>query len=261
MAMTATPAFAHKLTIFTLFITALAFTPFQASAKNILIFAAASTADALNAVIKAYPDKTNVIRVSYASSGALARQIENGAPATLLISASTPWTKRLAQRNLLAKSGTINLLHNRLVLAAPKSSKLKIKIIKGFGIVAKIGNGRLAIGDPSHVPAGIYAKAALKNLGVWRSVSRRTARTSDVRGTLALIERGEVPVGIVYKSDVIASKRAKVLDIFPEQSHPPILYPLSIIKEHETIAARRLYNFLQSETASAIFGKFGFGVN
>jgi len=260
MEMTATRAFAHKLTIFTLFVGGLVFATFQASAKNILIFAAASTADALNAAIKAYPDKTNAIHVSYASSGALARQIENGAPATLLISASTPWTIRLAQRKLLAKNGTINLLHNRLVLAAPKSSKLRIKITKGFDLAVKIGNGRLAIGDPSHVPAGIYAKAALKKLGVWNSLSRRTARTSDVRGTLALIERGEVSAGIVYQSDVFASKRTKVLDTFPAQSHPRINYTLSIIKEHDTEVARRIYNFLQSANASTIFKKFGFGV-
>jgi molybdate transport system substrate-binding protein len=260
MEMTTIRAFAHKLTISSLFVGALAFTPFQASAKNILVFAAASTADALNAAIKAFPDKTNPIRVSYASSGALARQIENGAPANLFLSASPPWTKRLAQRNLLAKNGTINLLHNRLVLAAPKTSKLKIKIAKDFDLAAKLSNGRLAMGDPSHVPAGIYAKAALKNLGVWSSLSRRTARTSDVRGTLALIERYEVPVGIVYQSDVFASKHTKVLDTFPEQSHPPILYSLSIIKEHEAKAARRIFNFLQSANASAIFKKFGFSV-
>jgi molybdate transport system substrate-binding protein len=260
MEMTATRAFTHKPTIYALFVGVVVFTPFQLSAKNILVFAAASTANALSAAIKAYPDKTNPIRVSYASSGALARQIENGAPATLFLSASSPWTKRLSQRNLLAANGTINLFKNRLVLAAPKSSKLKIKITKDFDLAAKLSNGRLAMGDPSHVPAGIYAKAALKNLGVWRSLSRKTARTPDVRGTLALIERDEVSVGIVYKSDIIASKHTKVLDTFPEQSHPPILYSLSIIKEHETKAARDIFNFLQSANASAIFRKFGFGV-
>jgi len=256
MAMTAT----RKRTIFTLSICALAYMPIQASAKNILIFAAASTADALRAAIKNYPDKSYPIRVSYASSGALARQIENGAPTALFLSASVPWTKRLTRKNLLAENGTTNLLNNRLVLAAPASSKLKIKIVKNFDLAVKLGNGRLAIGDPSHVPAGIYAKAALEFLGVWQSVLRKTARTSDVRGSLALIERGEVPAGIVYQSDVIASKRAKILDTFPEQSHPPILYPLSLIKEHETKAARRFYNYLQSENATAIFRKFGFGV-
>jgi len=258
--MTATRAFAHKLTTFTLVIGGLAFAPLQATAKNILIFAAASTAEALNAAIKAYPDKTNLIRASYASSGALARQIENGAPAALFLSASVAWSKRLTQRDLLAANATINLLHNQLVLAAPKPSKLKIKIFKGFDLAAKLNNGRLAMGNPSHVPAGIYARAALKNLGVWSSLSRRTARTSDVRGTLALIERGEVPAGIVYQSDVIASKWAKVLDIFPAQSHSPIVYPLSIIKEHESQAVRHFYNFLKSQKASAIFRKFGFGV-
>ena len=231
----------------------------SASARNILVFAAASSANALNMAIEENPDKTNAVKVSYASSGALARQIENGAPASLFLSANELWTKRLAQQNLLSQEGHTNLLFNRLVLAAPKSSKLDIKIAKNFDLIKQLGNGRLAIGDPSHVPAGIYAKTALKNLGVWKLLASRTARTSDARNTLALIERAAVPVGIVYRSDVIVSDRARIVDTFPETAHPPIVYQLSIIKEYDTAEVRRFFKFLKSNKARAIFKKYGFG--
>ena len=228
-------------------------------AKDILVFAAASSANALNTAIKENPDKTNAVKVSYASSGALARQIENGAPASLFLSANELWTKRLAQQNLLSMRGRTNLLFNRLVLAAPISSQLDIKITKGFDLVNQLGNGRLAIGDPSHVPAGIYAKIALKKLGVWKLLASRTARTPDARNTLALIERAAVPAGVVYRSDVIVSDRAKIVDTFPETAHPPIVYPLSIIKKYETAEVRRFFEFLKSSKAIEIFQKHGFG--
>jgi len=230
-----------------------------ASAQDILVFAAASSAEAFNRVIKENPNKTYAIKVSYASSGALARQIENGAPASLFLSANELWTKRLAQKNLLSKRGSVNLLYNRLVLAAPITSKLDIKITKGFDLLNQLGNGLLAIGDPSHVPAGIYAKTALKNLRVWKLLTSRTARTPDARNTLALIERAAVPAGIIYRSDLIASARIRIVDTFPENVHPPIVYPLSIIKEYDTAEARRLFEFLQSNRAIAIFKKHGFG--
>ena len=176
----------------------------SASAQDILVFAAASSAGALDKVIKEDPNTTYTVKVSYASSGALARQIENGAPASLFLSANELWTKRLAQKNLLSKRGSVNLLYNRLVLAAPITSKLDIKITKGFDLLNQLGNGLLAIGDPSHVPVGIYAKTALKNLRVWKLLTSRTARTPDARNTLALIERAAVPAGIIcllYTSD------------------------------------------------------------
>lgn len=232
---------------------------YSASAKDILVFAAASSATALNIAIRENPDKINAVKVSYSSSGSLARQIENGAPASLFLSANVLWTKRLAQQNLLSEKGSINLLYNRLVLAAPITSQLDIKITKGFDLLNQLGNGRLAIGDPSHVPAGIYAKIALKNLKVWKLLTSRTARTPDVRNTLALIERAAVPAGIVYRSDIIVSDRAKIVDTFPQTSHPPIVYPLSIIKEYDTTEVRRLFEFLKSNKAIAIFKKHGFG--
>ena len=229
-------------------------------AENILFFAAASTADALNGAIKAYSDKSIRVRASYASSGALARQIENGAPVALFLSASPLWTKRLAARKLLAPGGNQAFLGNRLVLAIPKSGNLKIEIRKGFPLAKILGNDRLAIADPAHVPAGTYAKKALMTLGVWNTLARRTARTSDVRSALALIERAEVPAGIVYRSDVIAAKNTKVVGLFPENSHPPIIYPLSIVKQFETAAVRKFFDYLQTPRVAHRFRKFGFEV-
>lgn len=231
-----------------------------ARGENILFFAAASTADALNGAINAYPEKDIQVRVSYASSGALARQIENGAPAALFLSASPLWTKRLASINLLAKDGNLPFLGNRLVLAIPNTGKLKIVIRKGFPLAQKLAAGRLAIADPAHVPAGIYAKQALTTLGVWSTLARRTARTSDVRSALALIERVEVPAGIIYRSDVIAAKNVKIVGMFPENSHPPIIYPLSIIKQFETPAVRKFFDYLQTPVATKFFQNYGFEV-
>jgi len=230
-------------------------------AENILFFAAASTADALNEAIKTYPVKTVAVRVSYASTGALARQIENGAPAALFLSASPLWTNRLASKNLLANDGNKPFLGNRLVLAAPKSGRVTIDIKKGFRLAEKLNGGRLAIADPSHAPAGIYAKAALQTLQVWNELARKTARTSDVRSALALIQRAEVPFGIVYRSDVIAVKDVNVIGTFPKSSHPPIIYPLSIVKKFETPAVRMFYDYLRSKKAETIFDKFGFEVS
>ena len=230
----------------------------SSSAQDILVFAAASSAGALDKVIKEDPNTTYTVKVSYASSGALARQIENGAPASLFISANKLWNKYLAQKNLISKEGSVNLLYNRLVLAAPITSKLDITITKSVDLLSELGDGLLAIGDPSHVPAGIYAKIALKNLGVWKLLASRTARTADARNTLALIERAAVPAGIIYKSDLIASSRARIVDTFPENVHNPIVYPLSIIKEFDTAEARRLFEFLKSNRAMAIFRKHGF---
>ncbi len=229
-------------------------------AENILFFAAASTADALNAAINAYPSKKVRIRVSYASSGALARQIENGAPVALFLSASPLWTKRLTAKNLLAKDRSSPFLGNRLVLAIPQTGKLKIKIEKGFSLASMLGSERLAIADPAHAPAGIYARESLKSLGVWKDISRKTARATDVRSALALIQRAEVPAGIVYRSDVVAVKNVKIIGTFPKNTHPPIIYPLSIVKQFETPAVRKFFDYLRTPVSVEIFQKFGFEV-
>ena len=234
--------------------------PASVLAQNILFFAAASTADALNEAIKAYPDKKVRIRVSYASSGALARQIENGAPVSLFLSASPLWTKRLTSKGLLAKDRNRPFLGNRLVLAIPETGDLKIKIAKGFPLASLLGNNRLAIADPAHAPAGIYAREALRTLGVWNELARKTARTSDVRSALALIQRAEVPFGVVYRSDVIAVNDVKIIDTFPGNSHSPIIYPMSVVKQFNTADARKFFDYLHSPKAVLVFKKFGFDV-
>lgn len=230
-------------------------------AAKILIFAAASTAEALDKTILAFNKKVKVrIRVSYASSGILARQIENGAPANLYLSAAIEWTQRLLKQRLLVDLGNNIFLGNRLVLCAPKQEGFELKIEKGFPLLNILRGGHLAIGDPLHVPAGKYARAALRSLGVWKNIEKSTARTTDVRNALALIEMGEVAAGIVYRSDAIASQKVQIIDIFPLTSHPPIRYTLNIVKENDKPAVRHFYKFLESQTSKTIFMRYGFEV-
>ncbi|MEE2956500.1 MAG: molybdate ABC transporter substrate-binding protein, partial [Pseudomonadota bacterium] len=200
------------------------------------------------------------IRVSYASSGILARQIENGAPANLYLSAAIEWTQRLLKQRLLVDLGNNTFLGNRLVLCVPKQEVFELKIERGFALLNSLRGGHLAIGDPLHVPAGKYARAALRSLGVWKNIEKSTARTTDVRNALALIEMGEVAAGIVYRSDAIASQKVQIIDIFPLTSHPPIRYTLNIVKENDKPAVRHFYKFLESEISKTIFMRYGFEV-
>ena len=233
----------------------------SARADKILIFAAASTAEALDKTILSFNKMDRIrIRVSYASSGILARQIENGAPANLYLSAAIEWTERLLKQRLLVNFGNNTFLSNRLVLCTPKQGTLELKIERGFALADSLRGGHLAIGDPLHVPAGKYARAALHSLGVWDKVVKRTALTTDVRNALALIEMGEVAAGIVYRSDAIASKKVRIIDTFPLTSHPPIRYTLNIVKENDTPVVREFYKFLRSQPSKTIFTGYGFEV-
>ncbi len=228
----------------------------------VLVFAAASTADAMTRAGAAHRAASGggggPIRFSFAASSTLARQIENGAPAGLFVSANRNWMDYLSRRGLIVTGSRVDLLHNRLVLIAPLSSPLGIRIGPGFPLAAALGDGRLAIADPAHVPAGIYARQALTRLGIWRDVRLRTARAGDVRAALALVERGEAVAGIVYASDAMASRNVRTLDVFPRDSHDAIAYPAALVKANDSIAARRFLNFLKSAPAQAIFARHGF---
>lgn len=242
-----------------------------AAARDILVFAAASTADALTAALTTYTDQTGVaVRASYASSGALARQIDHGAPAALFISANVAWMAWLDDRARLARRSRVPLFGNRLVLIEPKPEESKRpnsdKLVASTPLnsrdirshIMRQREGRIAIADPDHVPAGTYAKEALTSLGLWEIASKMAVRTRDVRAALLLVERGEAPLGVVYKSDAQASSKALVLNTFPKKTHRPIRYHLAIIEEQDSRAARRLHTFLQSLPAKATFGRFGF---
>ena len=227
------------------------------------MFAAASLTDALNDVGTAWQKQGHTpIRFAYGASSTLARQIEQGAPANLFASADAQWMNYLAKRNLLAPGTRHDLLSNRLVLIVPASHPVHVDIKPGFDLAGLLGpGGRLAVGDPAHVPVGIYAEQALKNLGVWDYAKAHLAPAADVRSGMLLVERGEAPAGIVYATDAAVSKNVVVAGVFPADSHPPITYPFAIVKGGDTAEARVLLRFLAGPEARAIFTRRGFGTD
>ncbi|MEO3989455.1 molybdate ABC transporter substrate-binding protein [Pseudocitrobacter cyperus] len=231
-----------------------------ADESKITVFAAASLTNAMQYIAKEYKKEKNVDVVSsFASSSTLARQIEAGAPADLFISADQKWMDYAAGKKAIDTSSRKTLLGNSLVVVAPKASvQSEITISAKTDWVSLLKGGRLAVGDPDHVPAGIYAKEALQKLGAWDTLSSQLAPAEDVRGALALVERNEAPLGIVYGSDAVASKGVKVVGTFPEDSHQKVEYPLAIIDGHKNDAVTAFYDYLKGPQASAIFKQYGF---
>jgi molybdate transport system substrate-binding protein len=233
--------------------------PAYAAPAPMLVFAAASQQDALNAVIGAWHEHGGApVKAVYASSSTLARQIAEGAPADVFISADIKWMDYLARRGLLRRSTRVNLLGNRLVLIAPANSRIHVVIKRDLDLAALLAGGHLAMGDPDHVPAGIYGRQALQYLGVWKSVSQAVARADNVRAALALVSRGEAPLGIVYASDALVDPRVRVVGRFPADSHPPIVYPAAIMAAGKARDAMAFLAFLQSRDAGRLFQKYGF---
>jgi molybdate transport system substrate-binding protein len=232
------------------------------AAEPVYVFAAASLKGALDEVARAYAGPRPVL--VYGASSRLARQIERGAPAALFISADQQWMDYLAAHGAILAETRRDLLGNRLVLIAPRASGVQLRIAPGMPLAAALGGGRLALGDPAHVPAGIYARAALEKLGLWESVRRRLAPAEDVRTALALVARGEAPLGIVYQTDAAAEPAVRVVDRFDESLHPPIVYPLALVKSAGAAArapsnsAREFAAYLQSPAAASIFAAQGF---
>lgn len=234
-----------------------------AHAEDLLVFAAASTKNAVDDIIEAYEAKGGGINVeaSYASSSDLAKQIENGAPAALFISADTKWADYLSTRDLVAADGRRDLLGNSIVLIAPQGSSLTADLKDPDSLHAALADGKLAMGDPDHVPAGRYGKAALETLGIWASVEGQVARAKDVRAALALVERGEAAAGIVYATDAALSDEVEVVATFPSGSHQEIVYPLMLIAGQDGDAAKDFYAFVAGADARAIFVRYGFSIN
>jgi molybdate transport system substrate-binding protein len=233
----------------------------RAQDAKLIIFAAASLKDALdeaNAVFR--QDTGKQTATSYAASPTLAKQIEAAAPADVFISADLDWMDYLATRNLIKPETRTNLLGNRLVLIAPVESSIKLGIAPNFPLAEALGNGRLAIADPSSVPAGKYGKAALEALGKWASVAGKLAPAENVRATLLLVSRGEAPLGIVYQTDAAADKGVRILGAFPENTHPPIIYPIAVVASSANTAAPNYIAFLRSPAARSIFERQGFTV-
>ena len=224
-----------------------------------LVFAAVSLTDALTAVVEAY-EQTGEPKpaVSFASSAVLARQIENGAPADIFISADEQWMDYVAARNLIEPASRLMLLGNRIVLVSTADTPLTVEIGAGFALAKALGTGKLALADPDSVPAGRSAMAALENLGVWREVEANVVRTENVRAALAFVERGEAKAGVVYATDAALAENIKIVGTFPEISHPAISYPIALVGLKPSDAARRFSDFTRSETAKEIFRGFGF---
>lgn len=231
------------------------------AAENITVFAAASLTNALQDIVSQYEKNKHEIKIvtSYASSSTLARQIEQGAPADLFISADQQWMDYATQKNSIESDSRYTLLGNDLVLIAPAEAKAKaVTIDKNTDWKSLLKGQRIATGDPDHVPAGIYAKEALQNLGAWDTLSPVMARANNVRAALALVERNETPYGIVYGSDAVASHNVTVVGRFPENSHKPVEYPMAIVKDHRHPAVSAFYDYLKGPEAAAIFKKYGF---
>lgn len=236
--------------------------PSRAESEPILVFAAASMKNALDEAAKKWTEKSKVeVKSSYAASSALAKQIEAGAPADIFISADLDWMNYVEGKKLIKTGTRSNLLGNSIVLIANKDwNKGDVKIANGFPLAKLLGDGRLSMADTATVPAGKYGKAALEKLGVWDSVSSKLAQAENVRAALALVGRGEAPLGIVYKTDAAADPNVKVIGTFPDDSHKPIVYPAAQTETSKNAKAAELLKYLASPEARAIFEKHGFTV-
>jgi molybdate transport system substrate-binding protein len=227
--------------------------------QTITVFAAASMKNAVDDINAAFTKATNVkVTASYAASSALMKQIEEGAPADVFASADLEWMDYGSQKKVIKDDTRVNLLGNRLVLIAPKDSKINnVTIAPGFDLAALVGDGRIVTGDVRAVPVGKYAKAALEKLGSWTAAERKFAMADNVRAALTLVARGEAVLGIVYETDAKVEPGVKIVGRFPEDSHPPIVYPVALTTNAKPAAARYL-DFLRSQTAKSVFETYGF---
>jgi molybdate transport system substrate-binding protein len=233
--------------------------PVAAQDKSITLFAAASLKNAVDEINARLTARSGIkVVASYAASSALMKQIEQGAPADVFASADLDWMDYGAQKKLIQDDTRLNLLGNRLVLIAPKESRLgSVTIAPGFDLAGLAGDGRIATGDARAVPAGKYAKAALEKLGSWAAAEKKFAFAENVRAALVLVARGEVPLGIVYETDAKVEPNVKVVGTFPAESHPPIVYPVALTAIARPDAAQYLAH-LRSQEAKAVFERYGF---
>jgi molybdate transport system substrate-binding protein len=226
--------------------------------RGVLVFAAASLANVLGDLDTAFTARSGIqVTSSLAASSTLAKQIEAGAPADVYFSADLQWMDYLQQRGLLRPGSRQDVAGNALVLIAPAGRALRVRIAPGFNLAALLGAGRLAVADPDSVPAGMYAREALRNLGVWNSVATRLVRAENVRAALAYVARADAPLGIVYRTDALVEPRVRVVGVFPAASHSPIVYPVALTRRANEKAARYLA-FVTSADAQPIFRKWGF---
>jgi molybdate transport system substrate-binding protein len=227
--------------------------------EPILVFAAASMTNVVDEFVDfCKRGEPEPIRTSFAASSVLAKQIEHGAAATLFVSANTAWMDYLDQRALLAKDTRYHLAGNSLVMITPISSSLPENLAPDEVLATLSTDDRIAMGDPDHVPAGIYAKAALEYTGAWEEVRERAARTANVRAALALVETGATSLGIVYATDARASRKVRIVTVFAPESHPPIVYEAALLRDRDSPAARRLFACIRGAEAARILERRGF---
>ena len=253
--------FSAKLFSVAFLLAAASFQPAQAQDKSLTVFAAASMKNAFDDVAKLYTDKTKVaVKSSYAASSALAKQIESGAPADMFISADTDWMDYVQKKDLVKAGTRVDLLGNKIVLIAPKDSKTtSVDIKPGFDLAGLVGDGKITTGDVAAVPVGKYAKAALEKLGAWDKAAPKFAMAENVRAALTLVSRGEAAYGIVYQTDAAVEPGVKIVGTFPADSHPPVIYPMGLLKDTKP-EGQSLLDFVQTAQAKAVFEKYGFAV-
>jgi len=243
----------------------LALVPFSVQAQQarpadqeIVVFGAASLTDVLGELAAAFSRDTGIaVKTSFAASSVLARQIESGARADVFFPADLEWLDYLAQRKLIQNATRQDVVANRLVLVAPADSPVRLQIRPGVSLTDALAGGRLATGDPDSVPVGKYAKAALTRLGAWDRVAPRLIRAENVRSALAFVARGEAALGIVYATDARVETRVRIVDTFPEDSHPPIHYPVAATSTAGA-AGKRFVDYVSGPSARPVFVKYGF---
>jgi molybdate transport system substrate-binding protein len=233
--------------------------PAVAEDKTLTVFAAASMKNALDDIDAAFTAKTGVkVNASYAASSQLAKQIEQGAPADIFVSADTDWMDYAIGKKTINEPTRVNLLGNSIVLIAPKDSKIdNVTIGQGFDLAKLAGDGKIATGDVKSVPVGKYAKAALEKLGAWSAAEPKFAMAESVRAALTLVARGEAALGIVYSTDAKVEPGVKIVGTFPADSHPPIIYPVAATSTAKPEASAYL-DYLRSSAAKAVLEKYGF---
>ena len=236
-----------------------AWSPATAEDKTLTVFAAASMKNALDDIDAAFTAKTGVkVSASYAASSTLAKQIEQGAPADIFVSADTDWMDYAVGKKTINESTRVNLLGNSIVLIAPKDSRIdNVPIRPGFDLAKLAGDGKVATGDIKSVPVGKYAKAALEKLGAWQAAESKFAMAERVRAALLLVARGEAVLGIVYSTDAKVEPGVKIVGTFPADSHPPIIYPVAATATAKPEANEYL-DYLHSAAAKAVLEKYGF---
>jgi molybdate transport system substrate-binding protein len=238
----------------------LALSPLRgAQAQDVVVFAAASLKNALDDAAHTFEQQGGApVKISYAASSQLAKQIESGAPADIFISADLAWMDYVQKRNLIQPATRNNLLGNQLVLVAPAGSGVKVDIKPGLDLLGMLKGGRLAMADPDSVPAGKYGKAALQKLAIWESVAPHVAGAENVRAALLYVDRQETPLGIVYATDAASDPKVEIAGVFPENTHPPIIYPVALTTVSKNPNAMKFLAFLKSPAAEPAFRKQGF---